>query len=197
MALAVGWRRSGCSRSSGSEAADLDFLLVQAEGMTKFVEVGGLDFGGEVELAGFAMMVNRADENEDEVGGRGAVEAEDFASIFRPVFQDPRGGGCSGFDFGRQDFDGREDDFFGPGKGGPRGVFGNSMLFTGEFAGAGIYGPDDKKQCDENENSDEKLACREAWLWIADDLRDEGLEESAARHKERDPFEMEGRTGAG
>ena len=173
------------------KAADLDFLLVQAEGVTKFVEVGGLDFGGEVELAGFAMMVNRADENDDEVGGCGAVKAEDVASIFRPIFQDPRGGGCSGFDFGRQGFDGREDDFFGPGKGGPRGVFGHSMLFTGEFGGAGIYRADNEEQAGENENAGEKLTCREAWLWIVDDLRDEGLEESAARHKERDPFEME------
>ena len=40
----------------------MDFFFAEAEGMTEFVEVGGLDFGGEVELAGFAMMVNRADE---------------------------------------------------------------------------------------------------------------------------------------
>ena len=51
----------------------------------------------KVELAGFAMMVNRADENYDEVGGCGAVKAEDVASIFRPIFQDPRCGRCSGF----------------------------------------------------------------------------------------------------
>ena len=82
------------------EAADLDVLFAEAEGVTKFVEIGGLDFGGEVELAGFAMMVNGADKDDDEIGGGGAVEAEDFASVFRPVFKDPRGGGCSGFQFG-------------------------------------------------------------------------------------------------
>ena len=79
------------------EAANLDVLFAEAEGVTEFVEPGGLDFGGEVELTGFAVMMNRADEDDDEVGGRGAVKAEDVASVFRPVFQDPRGAGCSGF----------------------------------------------------------------------------------------------------
>ena len=100
-----GWTPNGSQMGSvvgaGSrrflEAADLDVLFTEAEGVTEFVEVGGLDFGGEVELTGLAVMVDRADEDDDEIGGRGAVEAEDVASVFRPVFQDPGSGGCSGF----------------------------------------------------------------------------------------------------
>ena len=53
------------------------------------------------------------------------------------------------------------------------------MLFTGEFGGAGIYRSDDEEQAGENENDEEKLGCREARLWIMDDLGDQWLEQSA------------------
>ena len=85
------------AEKGGLEAADLDFFLGQAEGVAEFVKVGGLDFRGEIELAGFAMVVRSADEDDDEIGGRGAVEAEDIPSIVRPVFKEPGDSGSSVF----------------------------------------------------------------------------------------------------
>ena len=58
------------------------------------------------------------------------------------------------------------------------------MLFAGEVGDAGVYRRDDEDQAGENESDEKKLAYREARLWIADDLGDQWLEQSAVGHKE-------------